>query len=84
MLYFIQTLSCFNLDKGCSAAVGPEQCSRSDARKLSRKKRTVTLPNSSAITLQSQLLIPQDVIGFYIVYIRVRFFIRAMFTDSTM
>jgi len=70
-------------EEGCSAAAGSDQCSRSDARKLSRKKRTVTLPNSSALMLQSRLFIPQLPIGFYLVWIRVRFFIRAMFTDAT-
>lgn len=80
----MQTLSCFKLEEGCSAAAGSDQCSRSDARKLSRKKRTVTLPNSSALVLQSRLFIPQLPVGFYLVWIRVRFFIRAMFTDATM
>merc|ERR1719394_1499337 len=69
--------------EGCSAAAGSDQCSRSDARKLSRKKRTVTLPNSSALVLQSRLFIPQLPVGFYLVWFRVRFFIRAMFTDAT-
>ena len=73
-----------NLDEGCSAAAGSDQCSRSDARKLSRKKRTVSLPNSSAVVIQSRLFIPQLPVGFYLVWIRIRFFIRAMFTDATM
>jgi len=72
-----------NKDEGCSAAAGSDQCSRSDARKLSRKKRTVSLPNSSAVVIQSRLFIPQLPVGFYLVWIRIRFFIRAMFTDAT-
>jgi len=68
---------------GCSAAAGSDQCSRSDAKKLSRKKRSVTLPNSAALVLQSRLFIPQLPVGFYLIWIRVRFYIRAMFTEST-
>merc|ERR1712226_1534500 len=69
-------------DEGCSAAAGSDQCSRSEGRILSRKKRTLTLPNNAAILLQSRLFIPQLPIGFYLVWLRVRFFIRYMFTES--
>ena len=72
------------LDDGCSAAAGSDQCSRSEGRILSRKKRTLTLPNNAAILLQSRLFIPQLPIGFYLVWLRVRFFIRYMFTESIM
>ena len=82
-----QTFFLLKLDEGCSEAAGSDQCSRSDKkkeRKLSRKKRTVSLPNSSALVITSRLLIPQLPVGLYLVIFRIRFFVRAMFTDATM
>ena len=60
---------------------GVESCTKSDQPK-SRKKRTVTLPNLSAISLQSRLTVPQPPIGVYLVWFRVRFYLRSMFTES--
>ena len=57
------------------------QCTRSDMPK-SRQKRVVTLPNQSSLTMQSRLIVPQPPVGLYIIWVRVRFFIRSMFTEA--
>merc|ERR1712156_832909 len=48
----------------------------------SRQKRVVTLPNQSSLTMQSRLIVPQPPVGLYIIWVRVRFFIRSMFTEA--
>ena len=66
---------------GCALRNAYGQCTRSEA-KLSRKKRLVTLPNRTSFVLQSRLIVPQPPVGLYLVWVRVRLFIRAMFTES--
>ena len=71
-----------DLDGGCSQRNPYGQCTTSGAVK-SRKKRLVTLPNATSFVLQSRLTVPQPPVGLYLVWVRVRFFIRAMFTETT-
>lgn len=61
---------------------GIESCTRSDIPK-SRKKRVVTLPNLTSLSLQSRLTVPQNPVGQYLVWARARFLVRTMFTEST-
>ena len=58
-------------------------CTRSEEPKLSRKKRVVTLPNLTSFTIQSRLIVPQPPVGLYLIWIRTRFLIRSMFTETT-
>ena len=67
--------------KGCSDKADGA-CTKSDEPK-SRQKRVVTLPNLTALTLQSRLIVPQPPVGLYLVWMRARFFVRTMFTEST-
>lgn len=67
--------------KGCAMKNGVESCTQSEKPK-SRKKRTVYLPNQTMLTMQSRLVVPQPPVGVYLVWFRVRFFIRSMFTQS--
>lgn len=66
----------------CSLKDGVETCAKSE-EKLSRKKRVVSLPNQTSLTMQSRLFVPQPPVGLYLIWIRVRFFVRPMFTEST-
>lgn len=68
--------------RGCSEKGKDGSCTKSDQPK-SRKKRVVTLPNQTSMVMQSRLIVPQPPIGLYIIWVRVRFFIRAMFTETT-
>ena len=68
-------------DKKCSQKADDGTCTQSDLPK-SRQKRVVTLPNQSSLTMQSRLIVPQPPVGLYIVWVRVRFFIRSMFTEA--
>ena len=67
--------------EGCSEKGQGESCTRSDEPK-SRKKRLVTLPNASSLVMQSRLIVPQVPVGLYMIWVRCRFFIRPMFTES--
>jgi len=63
--------------EGCTVSKqGKEGCAKS------RKKRTVNLPNQTSLRVQSRLIIPQLPVGLYLVWVKVRFFVRTMFTDS--
>jgi len=64
-------------EEGCTVSKqGKEGCAKS------RKKRTVNLPNQTALRVQSRLIIPQIPVGLYLVWVKVRFFVRTMFTDD--
>ena len=67
-------------NKKCSEKSDGESCTQSDLPK-SRQKRVVSLPNQSSLTMQSRLIVPQPPVGLYIIWVRVRFFIRSMFTS---
>ena len=68
--------------KGCSGRDKADACHRSNEPKLlSRKKRLVTLPNFTSMTMQSRLIVPQPPVGLYLVWVKARFFIRSMFTE---
>ena len=47
-----------------------------------RKKRTADLPNQTSFRIQSRLIIPQQPVGLYLVWVSVKFFVRTMFTQS--
>ena len=68
-------------DKKCSQKADDGTCTQWDLPK-SRQKRVVSLPNQSSLTMQSRLIVPQPPVGLYIVWVRVRFFIRSMFTEA--
>jgi hypothetical protein len=68
--------------RGCSLKDGVETCSKSNEPK-SRKKRVVSLPNLTSISMQSRLIVPQPPVGLYMVWFRLRMFVRPMFTEST-
>jgi hypothetical protein len=67
--------------QGCSEKSENGACTRSDKAK-SRKKRTVTLPNQTSLVLQTRIIVPQAPVGLYIIWMRARFFIRPMFTQT--
>ena len=75
-------------DSRCSGdtSAGPGQCSRSEARSARHKRQSgaLELPNSAQLSFQTRLSVPQLPYGLYIVWIRVSFFIRFMFTESLM
>ena len=58
-------------------------CDEEDRRRRKRRRRTVTLPNATFLSLQSRLIVPQPPLGVYIVWVRVRFIVRNMFTEQT-
>lgn len=66
---------------GCKDKASGDACTRSDQAK-SRKKRVVSLPNQSSFTMQSRLIVPQPPVGLYIIWVRIRFFLRSMFTEA--
>ncbi len=43
----------------------------------------MTLPNASFLSLQSRLIVPQPPLGVYLVWVRVRFIVRSLFTEQT-
>ena len=74
-------------DSRCSGdtSAGPGQCSRSEARSARHKRSgALELPNSAQLSFQTRLSVPQLPYGLYIVWVRVSFFIRFMFTESLM
>jgi len=66
---------------GCAENSKTGSCTRSDKPK-SRKKRVVTLPNQTSFVIQNRIIVPQPPVGLYIIWMRVRFFIRPMFTET--
>ena len=70
-----------NRKSSCSEDSKTESCNYSDQSK-SRKKRVVTLPNLTSLVLQNRIVVPQPPVGLYIIWMRVRFFIRPMFTET--
>jgi len=70
-----------NPESRCSDDSNTESCSHSDKAK-SRKKRVVTLPNLTSLVIQNRIVVPQPPAGLYIIWMRVRFFIRPMFTET--
>lgn len=66
---------------GCKDKASGDSCTRSDEAK-SRQKRVVSLPNTSAFVMQSRLIVPQPPVGLYIIWVRIRFFVRSMFTEA--
>lgn len=67
--------------QGCSEKSENGACTRSDRAK-SRKKMVVTLPNQTSFVLQTRIIVPQAPVGLYIIWMRARFFIRPMFTQT--
>lgn len=65
----------------------PKTCPKSESddegRAKSRKKRTIYLPNATFLSLQSRLVVPQSPVGLYLIWIRVRFVVRSLFTEQT-
>lgn len=51
-------------------------------KRSGRKKRTADLPNQTAVSIQSRLIVPQSPVGLYLVWVKVKFFVRTMFTQS--
>ena len=71
----------------CSdASAGRGQCSRSEARSARHKRQSgaLELPNGAQLTFQTRLSVPQLPYGMYLVWLKVSFFIRFMFTESLM
>ena len=66
---------------GCAENSKTGKCTRSEKPK-SRKKRVVTLPNQTSFVLQNRIIVPQAPVGLYIIWMRVRFFVRPMFTQT--
>ena len=69
-------------DETMSVREGFTMTNRGEGCAKSRQKRTVNLPNRSALSIRSRLVIPQNPVGLYLVLFRVRFFVRVMFTDD--
>ena len=67
----------------CKPVFISDQCSRFDVPK-SRQKRLVTIPNLTTLGFNSRLIVPQPPIGVYVIFVKTRFFIRSLFTESIM
>ncbi|XP_059098023.1 uncharacterized protein LOC131892250 isoform X1 [Tigriopus californicus] len=67
----------------CPQTCPTTESDNNESRAKSRKKRTVYLPNATFLSLQSRLTVPQSPVGLYLIWIRVRFVVRSLFTEQT-